>query len=384
MDAQSGAAIACGFESAGNMIDSELIDEACEIARDADAAVIFAGLPECCETEGADRTHLGIPEGHRVLIEKVAVEQKNVVVVLSNGAPVEMPWLDSAGAVLEGYLGGQGFGGAVAALLFGDANPCGRLAETFPEKLADTPAYLNFPGERDKVEYREGLFVGYRYWDAKDFNPLFPFGYGLSYTDFAYSGMRVDKKELNDTDRLTVTVTVKNIGKVYGKETVQLYVRPEKTGVIRPVKELKGFLKLPLDPGEEKDAVFTLDRRAFSYYDPNTGEWRVRSGKYEILAGKSSRDIVLHQSVYIASTYDAVHELFTENSTVSDILEYPDRAERVDDYFARLNFMGCGRLADLPVLFRDMPLRSLLVFVPEGFRYSTLDEMLNLLNGNTE
>ncbi len=380
MDGESGPVIEHELVSRSDRVDEELIAEACRAAQGADTAIVFAGLPESYETEGADRTHLRMPEGHCALIKRVAGVQKNVAVVLSNGAPVEMPWLDHAGAVLEGYLGGQCSGSAVAAILFGEANPCGKLAETFPKKLADTPAYLNFPGERDRVEYREGLFVGYRYYDAKELEPLFPFGYGLSYTDFAYTRMRVDKEELLDTDQLTVAVSVRNTGNVSGKEIVQLYIRPERPEVMRPCKELKDFQKVALRPGEEKDAVFILNRRAFAYYEPKTGEWVVQDGKYEILAGRSSKDIALRQKITVIPV--AKEEIiFTEDSTANDILEFPERAERLDDLFVQLNFMGLKRLCDLPVLFRDMPLRSLLVFMPGGFKYSLLDEILRILNG---
>lgn len=380
LDSEGGSIIEHELVSCSDETDEVLLKEAARIARNADFAVIFAGLPESYETEGVDRTHLRIPEGHRVLIEKVAEVQKNLVVVLSNGAPVEMPWIGCAGAVMEGYLGGQGFGGAVACILFGDANPCGKLAETFPQKLSDTPPYLNFPGEKDKVQYREGLFVGYRYYDAKETEPLFPFGYGLSYTGFAYTRMYVDKKELCDADILTVAVSVKNTGNVFGKEIVQLYIRPEKPDVIRPLKELKGFQKVALEPGAEKDVVFTLDRRAFAYYEPKISDWHAQSGAYEILIGKSSRDIVLRQTVQFVSTGKIQDIKFTEHSTVNDILDCPDKAEKLDAFFAQFNFMDCKRLKDLPILFREMPLRSLLVFTPDGFQYAVLNEMLKILN----
>lgn len=377
LDGQSGGIILQEFASVADEIDEALLREALETARNADVAVVFVGLPDSYETEGADRKHLRMPKGHCALIEKVAGVQRNVAVVLSNGAPVEMPWLNCAGAVLEGYLGGQGSGGAIAAVLFGDANPCGKLAETFPKKLSDTPAYLNFPGERERVEYREGLFVGYRYYDTKELEPLFPFGYGLSYTEFTYRELRLEETLENGT--LTVRVTVKNKGKVSGKEIVQLYVRPSKADVIRPNKELKGFQKVSLEPGEEKEVVLTLDRRAFAYYDPSISSWHVQDGEYGILIGKSSRDIVLSASVHIAGDKIAVKE-FTENSTVADILKSSDQVEKIDAILEQLHFMDYKRLQDLPALFREMPLRNLLVFTRGGLRRSEIDRILNILN----
>lgn len=179
----------------------------------------------------------------------MAEVQDQIIVVLSNGSPIEMPWLNHTKAVLEGYLGGQAFGGAIADLLFGEVSPSGKLAETFPQKLSDNPSFLNFPGEGDMVEYKEGLFVGYRYYDKKEIEPLFPFGFGLSYTQFEYSGLKLDKSSIRDTDAVQVTVNVKNTGSRTGKEVVQLYVSDEESSVIRPLQELKGFQKLELRPG---------------------------------------------------------------------------------------------------------------------------------------
>lgn len=395
MDELNGSVIKHELESSGDVPDAALIDEAVSIARGADAAVIFAGLPESYESEGVDRKHLRMPEGHCALIEAVAGAQKNVVVVLSNGAPIEMPWLDKVGAVLEAYLGGQAFGGAIADVLFGDADPCGKLAETFPARLSDNPSYLNFPGEKQRVEYREGLFVGYRYYDAKQMKPLFPFGYGLSYTEFEYTGMSINsgsprsretswggnKRAITDADTLTVRVSIKNTGSVFGKEVVQLYVRDVDKQVVRPDKELKAFAKVSLNPGEEKEAVFKLDRRAFAYYDTEISGWNVHAGAYDILIGKSSADIVFSERVSVAAKNAANRTAFTQDSTMEEILADSDRVEEIEAYFTGLlESLGCSRLKDIPVLFRDMPLRSMLVFVPEGFSHSTLESILETLN----
>ncbi|MPN30454.1 Thermostable beta-glucosidase B [bioreactor metagenome] len=197
---------------------------------------MFAGLPDRYESEGFDRRHLQLPANQIRLIEAVAEVQKNVVVVLSNGAPIEMPWLQNVKAVLEGYLGGQALGGAIADLLFGLANPSGKLAETFPKKLAHNPSYTNYPGDGETVEYREGIFVGYRHYDTKDVEPLFPFGFGLSYTTFEYSDITVDKTNITDEEAVKVSVKVKNTGSLPGKEIVQLYVKDVESTVSRPEK----------------------------------------------------------------------------------------------------------------------------------------------------
>jgi len=295
-------AYAKGYELDAEEADAELTAEAVKAASEADVAVLFAGLPKRYESEGFDRKHLRMPANQVALIEAVAAAQPNLVVVLSNGAPVEMPWIGSAKAVLEAYLGGQALGGAIADLLFGDANPSGRLAETFPVRLSDNPSYLFFPGEGNKVEYREGLFVGYRYYDKKELEPLFPFGHGLSYTKFAYSELSVDKSAIADDETLTVTVKVANVGDRAGQEVVQLYVRDVVSTAIRPDRELRRFDKIALQPGESRTVSFELDKRCFAYYDVDERDWAVETGDFEILIGRSSRDIVLAETVTVRSS----------------------------------------------------------------------------------
>ncbi len=274
-----------GYHRDKDTIDEALIEEAKELASKADTVVLFVGLPDRYESEGYDRMHLHIPENHQRLIEAVAEVNKNIVVVLSNGAPIEMPWLDKVKGVLEGYLGGQALGGAIADILFGDANPSGKLAETFPKQLSDNPSYLFFPGDGDKVEYREGIFVGYRYYDTKKVETLFPFGYGLSYTTFEYSNLTISASGIKDTDTVSVTVNVRNTGSLAGKEVVQLYVKDVASSISRPEKELKGFEKVELQSGEEKAVSFTLDKRAFAYYNVELADWHVESGEFEVLVG---------------------------------------------------------------------------------------------------
>ncbi|MEM3466124.1 MAG: fibronectin type III-like domain-contianing protein, partial [Candidatus Jordarchaeales archaeon] len=206
--------------------------------------------------------------------------------------------------ILETYRGGQAWGGAVADVLFGEVSPSGKLAETFPKKLSDNPSYLFFPGEGDRVEYREGIFVGYRYYDKKEMEVLYPFGYGLSYTTFEYRDLKLDKKEMTDEEKLRVKVKVKNTGKMRGKEIVQLYVRDVKSSVIRPEKELKGFEKVELDVGEEKEVEFELDKRAFAYYDVEIGDWYVEEGEYEMdMGNKNVRNWLINISLVDAVKY---------------------------------------------------------------------------------
>lgn len=298
-----------GFEIAyargydlGDDEDFSLIEEARELAAASDIALIFAGLPQHYESEGVDRTHIDIPPSHHRLISEVARAQKNSVVVLTNGSAIAMPWLSEVPGVVETWLGGQAGAGATADVLFGTVNPSGKLTETFPKRLEDTPAFLNFPGENGDVIYGERIFVGYRYYDAREIEPLFPFGHGLSYTTFDYGDMKLSATAVTDKDELTVTATITNVGETAGKEVVQLYVSDPESSLQRPVKELKGFAKVSLNPGESKPVTFTLEARDFALYDPRQKDWIAESGKFTIMVAASSRDIRLSETIDFTST----------------------------------------------------------------------------------
>ncbi len=317
-------AYAPGYTEKGDQPDEALIQEALTVAETAEVVIICAGLTDLYETEGVDRTHMKLPPGHDALIKRIAAAHPNVVVVLSNGSPVEMPWAQDVPCILEGYLGGQAGAGGIADILFGEVNPSGKLAETFPLKLEDTPAYRTFPGGPVTVEYRESLYVGYRYYDTVGQPVLFPFGHGLSYTRFAYRDLALNRPEGSDSQSLTVTFKVKNTGKVAGQEVIQLYVRDVESTAFRPAKELKGFAKVALQPGEETEVTLDLDRRAFAYYAPQLKEWRVEAGTFEILVGASSQDIRLSATIEIASaqptadwTEPTVYHTFPKGAVVS-------------------------------------------------------------------
>ena len=282
--------------------DISLIEEAKKVATEADVALVFSGLPLQYESEGIDRTHINMPASHNKLISEIATAQKNTVVVLTNGSAVTMPWINNVTGILETWLGGQAGAGGIADVLFGKVNPSGKLAETFPMRLEDTPAYFNFPGEQGDVLYGERIFVGYRYYDGRKIEPLFPFGYGLSYTTFEYSDLKLSSKNTTDKEGLTVSVTVKNTGAVKGKEIVQIYVSDEESSLQRPEKELKKFVKIELEPGEEKVVSFKLESRDFSYYDAKRNRWIAESGEYVISAAASSRDIRLSETINLKST----------------------------------------------------------------------------------
>ncbi len=307
-----------GYDKATDVPDENMISASVELAEKADVAVIFAGLTEIYESEGFDRKHIDMPPAHNELIKAVAEVNPNTVVVLSGGSAVTMPWLGSVKAVLNGLLGGQAGAGAVVDVLSGKVNPSGKLAETYPLSLADTPAVANFPGTYLTVEYRESIFIGYRYYDKTAKDVLFPFGYGLSYTSFEYSDIKLDKSEISDSDSLTVTFKIKNTGAVAGAETAQLYVAAPESTIFKAPKELKGFKKVYLEPGEEKEVEITLSKRSFAYYNVNISDWHVESGEYRILVGASSRDIRLETAVNIKS---------------ETVAEVPDYRESAPEYY---------------------------------------------------
>lgn len=381
-----------GYEDDKDVVDEEMIRQAEEAAKKAKAAVIFAGLPDSFESEGYDRTHMRMPDCQNELIRRVAKVQPNTIVVLHNGSPVEMPWVDDVKGILETYLGGQGVGRACVDVLFGDVNPSGKLPETFPRKLQDNPSYLYYHGEGDRVEYREGVFVGYRYYDAKNMDVLFPFGFGLSYTTFDYSNLKLSSKEIKDTDKLTVTVDVTNIGDRAGKEIVELYVGEKNPKVIRPVKELRGFEKISLKPGETKTVRFTLNKRAFAYYDTKINDWYVESGDYEILIGKSSRDIVLKDTINVKASKMLPFKL-TVNTTFGDLFERPEVARELKPLMDALKASMGGQGEDKEgqgseaitedmnnAMLKYMPLRGILSFTNVNITYDKLEAMVDEIN----
>lgn len=307
--------------------DEQFIAEAVKVAKGKQAVVLFIGLTEEFESEGFDRTHIGIPALHTKLVDAVCEVNENVIVAVSGGSVIEMPWVDKVKAVVNCYLGGESSGGAVADILFGDVNPSGKLAETYPIKLSDTPCNKYFPGDISTVEYRESVFVGYRYYDTAEKEVRFPFGHGLSYTSFEYSDIKLSAGDIKDTDILTVSFKIKNTGDVDGAEIAQVYVKDNESTVFRPKHELKGFKKVFLKAGEETEVCLQLDKRAFAYYNVNIHDWHVESGDFTVCVGASSRDIKLSAQVNVTSTVDAVVPDYRQSAPAyysADVLDVPD------------------------------------------------------------
>ena len=381
-----------GYKADADETTDALIAEAVEAARKAKVAVVFAGLPDAYESEGYDRPHMRMPACQNKLIEAVAHANPNTVVVLHNGSPVEMPWLPRVKAVLEAYLGGQAVGIATVRVLYGDVNPSGHLAETFPMKLSDNPSYLFYGGEGNEADYREGVFVGYRYYDRKDMDVLFPFGHGLSYTTFAYSNLRLSAQRITDQDTLTATVTVTNTGSQAGKTVVQLYVGDPVSSVFRPVRELKGFEKVELQPGESRDVSFTLGKRAFAYWSTQLHDWYVESGDFTIEIGQSSRHIDVSAAVQLESTASLPRH-YTMDSIVMDILADPRAAAVVQPLVnAIMNSLnpGDGQESEAAreaisedmnlAMIQYMPLRGVLSFGGGVIDPAAIQAMLDSLN----
>lgn len=369
-----------GFHCEEDRIDGQLMKEALEAAGNADTVVIFAGLPDSFESEGYDRTHISLPECQNLLIEETAKVNPNIVVVLHNGSPVAMPWIDKVKAVLEVYLGGQAVGGATVQVLYGEINPSGRLAETFPLKLEDNPSYLYYGGEGDKTEYREGIFVGYRYYDTKKMDVLFPFGHGLSYTEFEYRNLTLSSDSFGDSDILRVSVEVVNVGKMEGKEVVQLYVAPEKKNVIRPVHELKGFEKISLKPGETGNVIFELDKRSFAYFDMDEKDWRVETGNYTIEIGQSSRNIRLKRTVKAAGSGRKKFTV-TLDTTVGDAYGIPGAREALKEMTKSYSLCNDGMTQEMiDAVLWYMPIRGLVAFGRGNNTFEDAEEMVRILN----
>ncbi|MCD7722446.1 MAG: beta-glucosidase [Clostridiales bacterium] len=330
-----------GFSETEDKENADLAAQALQAAANAEKAVVFVGLPNTFESESYDRTNLKLPDCQVNFILEVCKVNHNVAVVLCSGSPVEMPFVDDVSAVLQMHTGGQGVGTAEYRLLFGLANPCGKLAETYPLRLEDTPAYLSYPGNGKDVSYAEGIFVGYRYYDKRDMPVLFPFGHGLSYTEFEYKNLKIEKTGQFD---YRVTLQIKNIGRVRGKEVVQLYVTDiegaktnelnvdqsaqvyirEREGRAQlPLKQLKGFEKVELYSGETKTVEFVLDRRSFAYYDVGSVSWEIQNGDYGIAIGSSSRDIRLEESVHISVGKSQRVQRYTMATLMSEISPHP-------------------------------------------------------------
>ncbi|KPA86160.1 putative glycoside hydrolase family 3 [Leptomonas pyrrhocoris] len=373
---------AAGYATGATKHDEALRAKAVEVAAGCDAAVVFIGLSDADESEGFDRAHMRLPEHHNALVEAVAAANKHTVVVLTNASAVEMPWASKVQAIVEAYLPGQAGGLAVADVLMGKVNPSGKLSESFPKRLEDTSAYLSFPGTVTTTTYSDGVYVGYRCYDKRRMDVLFPFGHGLSYTTFEYSAPRVAKAAYVDNEAVHAEVTVTNTGKMAGSEVVQLYVRDVLSSIDRPAKELKGFEKVHLAPGESKTVKFTLDRRAFAYYDVARKDWVVEEGDFELLFGSSSRDVRGAVHVKVSPAVPPPPRHFNKNSMIGDVCSYPPTASMAKKLCR--DFTGSPMQPSFIHMFQEMermlPIRSKVAFSAGSFTFDDVEALVEEAN----
>ena len=296
-----------GYKLTNDGYDKELFDDAVNACRNGEKVILFVGLTDSYECEGYDRKDLSIPESHSALINAISDVNDNLIVVLLGGSPVEMPWIDKVHTLINAYLPGEGAGEAIADIIYGIVNPSGKLAETYPISLNDYLGSKYYKGGPKTTEHREGVYVGYRYYDTAKKDVLFPFGHGLSYTTFEYSDIKVSKEKAKDNENITVSFKLTNTGNYDGYEIAQLYIHDVESTVHRPYQELKGFKKVFIKAGNSATVKLTLDKRSFAYYNVEAKDWTVESGEFDIFIGASSRDIKLTKRIFIESTSDCTH-----------------------------------------------------------------------------
>jgi beta-glucosidase len=376
-------AFAAGFGIDTDADDHALAAEAVDLAARASVVVAFVGLPDADESEGFDRAHIDLPVNQTTLLARLAQANSRVVMVLANGSAVRLSNCDHhAQAVLECWLSGQASGGAIADLLLGAANPCGRLAETLPLRLEDTPSYLNFPGEAGHVRYGEGVFVGYRGYDALDREVSYPFGHGLSYTSFEYSDLqaRVSGRVENDDLAVEVSCRIANTGPRRGKEVVQLYVGDVEASVARPPRELKAFAKIDLDAGQSETLTFHLEARDFSYWSSTAGDWVLEPGEFTLAIGASSRDLRLTTALGIAAPVRPVP--LDAMASLDEWLADPAGAQVLREVVGTDETgRPRGILGDdeLRAVVGNFPIGALTAFPGMGLDQGTVDELLRRL-----
>ena len=380
---------AAGFALDGTGADADdadrpdadmLVAEAVAAARDAETAVVFLGLPAAEESEGFDREHIDLPAEQLALVDAVVAANPRTVVVLSHGGAVALPFRDRVPAIVDGWLLGQAGGGATADVLFGEVNPSGKLAETIPLRLADTPAYGNFPGEAGHVRYGEGLFVGYRWYDARQMDVAYPFGHGLSYTSFAYGAPAASLTADGD---LRVTLTLTNSGARAGREVVQVYTSLPGSAVTRPPQELKAFASVALDAGETREVELLVARADLAYWDVRADRWVVEGGDYVVAVAASSRDVRGTATVSVAA--DDVRLPLTMASSVGELLAHPVVGPIVQQAMGAMlgGSAGGGIMPDeaMQKMMASFPIGRLAGFPGVPVSYEQLEQLVALANG---
>lgn len=375
-----------GYEVEETKPNETLIKEAVEASKNCDVCVVFVGLPETYESEGYDRTNLCMPQSHYILLEEISKVQKNVAVVLSNGAVVDVAvWNDKVSSILECNLLGQGGGYAIAATIFGDNNPSGKLAETIPYKLEDTSCYTEYPGVRNVANYHDDIFVGYRHYASRGIDVLYPFGHGLSYSTFEYSDLKVSNKVVKENKVITISVKVTNTSKFDGKEVVQLYVSDITPKIVRAKIELINFKKVFVKAGETVEVSMDVKFDDFRYYDMQLNRWFVEASRFQLFVGSSSTDLRLSEVVDVDGDNYYNYMVVTRNTTLGDAMRSAKGEAMLSELFNQIfnGFMGSGVFSpseEMKRTVKGMPLRSISMMAGEAFAGDKLDEMIAELN----
>jgi beta-glucosidase len=358
-----------GYSSEAEAEENEnLREKALREAENKDYVIIYAGLPDKVEAEGYDRKDMQLPQEQNQLIKELAKVNPNIIVVLNNGAPVDIrQWLDNVSAVIEAGLPGQAGALALAEIITGEVNPSAKLAESYPLKLEDNPSYLDFPGSNGTVRYGEGIYIGYRYYDKKKMDVLFPFGFGLSYTEFAYRALEVPDY-LAEGEKLKLKVLIENTGQFTGKEVVQLYISQSSPALERPPKELKGFAKIELEPGEKEWLELELDYQDLAYYHPDAG-WIVEEDQYKIMIGASSRDIKFTEEIQVESSFKLKD--LTAKSPFEDWLADPLGKKAVEEVLSQKEIEEIG-------FFKAWPIYRLHFFAAEQVSLEDIEDILDI------
>ena len=377
-----------GYHIESDESDEILLTQAVEVAKNADKIILFIGLPDSYESEGFDREHIHCPANQLEVLDELSKVHDNIIVVMYNGSVVEMDsWRDKTAAIVECWLGGQAVGGAIVDVLYGIVNPSGRLTETIPLKLEDNPSYLSFKPFNNNVNYTEGIYVGYRYYESVNRDVAYAFGYGMSYTTFDYKNIKVCQNDREDDIEYIVSMEISNTGECFGKEVIQLYIGKAEGSVTVPKVQLRAFKKVALEAGETKTIKFKLNKRDFSYFDVKRNDFAVESNDYYIKIGRSCNDIKLEECVYVTSIDEPFFEEANPNSKIGELIEHPKMKPVLTPVAAMLrDFLKSGAEAEvlsekmIENTIKNLTLRALVNFTGGKFSEENMFQVIHLFN----